>query len=261
MTPKDLENDKKSYKFNQLKLKKMAIPAAVLAAIIGGVGAIGQGSAAFFGQRSANRTNIKLAKEANERQLALYNMQNEYNNPANQMKRLSAAGLNPYLVYGSGNVAGNVAKKPDVEVPSVMNELRDNNMGALSGMLAQYQDMRVKNAQTDNIKANTSLTEQRKINEGIKASNIRISGETGAFKLKLSKVLAKTQYESAKANLRKLQIQNRGYEYDSKSKKLDYEMQSGLKPYNLTVQDNYILRALIKAWKDRGKINYPKFKN
>lgn len=33
--------------------------------------------------------------------------QNAYNSPAAQMQRLQAAGLNPNLVYGSGNVVGN----------------------------------------------------------------------------------------------------------------------------------------------------------
>lgn len=33
--------------------------------------------------------------------------QNEYNSPASQMRRLQAAGLNPNLVYGGGNVTGN----------------------------------------------------------------------------------------------------------------------------------------------------------
>ena len=40
-------------------------------------------------------------------------MQNEYNTPANQMKRLQDAGLNPNLIYGSGSantgIAGGVA--------------------------------------------------------------------------------------------------------------------------------------------------------
>lgn len=37
--------------------------------------------------------------------LADWNMQNEYNSPANQMKLYKEAGLNPNLIYGSGTVA------------------------------------------------------------------------------------------------------------------------------------------------------------
>lgn len=39
--------------------------------------------------------------------LSDWNRQNAYNSPLEQMKRLQAAGLNPYLVYSGGNVTGN----------------------------------------------------------------------------------------------------------------------------------------------------------
>lgn len=60
-----------------------------------------------FGASSilANSANAK-SKRAAERQLwqnvYLMNLQNEYNKPINQMRRLEEAGLNPNLVYGSG---------------------------------------------------------------------------------------------------------------------------------------------------------------
>lgn len=44
---------------------------------------------------------------AENRQLKYTEMQNVYNSPVNQMRRLYEAGLNPMLVYGGGNVTGN----------------------------------------------------------------------------------------------------------------------------------------------------------
>ena len=53
----------------------------------------------------------KNTKKAYERDLAFWNMQNEYNTPENQMARLKEAGLNPNLIYGqisSGNSSSSV---------------------------------------------------------------------------------------------------------------------------------------------------------
>lgn len=51
----------------------------------------------------------KAADYAYKQNLNMWNLQNAYNDPAAQMARLQAAGLNPNLVYGGGNVTGNAA--------------------------------------------------------------------------------------------------------------------------------------------------------
>lgn len=52
--------------------------------------------------------------------ISFWNMQNEYNSPAQQMKRLSDAGLNPMLVYGNGadNTSGAIST-PSAQVPHI----------------------------------------------------------------------------------------------------------------------------------------------
>lgn len=50
-----------------------------------------------------------LNQQAFDNNVKMWNMQNEYNTPTEQMKRLEAAGMNKNLVYGGGNVTGNTA--------------------------------------------------------------------------------------------------------------------------------------------------------
>lgn len=53
----------------------------------------------------------EATNKANAQELAMWNLNNEYNSPAQQMKRLKDAGLNPALVYGTGSsVATGVSK-------------------------------------------------------------------------------------------------------------------------------------------------------
>lgn len=79
-------------------------------------GSVFNGVAGFFGQRSANKTNLKIARETNaanranqeyqnEWNLNMWNKQNEYNSPSAQRRRLEEAGLNPmyYGLEGNGN--------------------------------------------------------------------------------------------------------------------------------------------------------------
>lgn len=53
----------------------------------------------------------EATNKANAQELAMWNLNNEYNTPAQQMQRLKDAGLNPALVYGTGSsVATGVSK-------------------------------------------------------------------------------------------------------------------------------------------------------
>lgn len=115
----------------------MAIPAAIGAAAIGvGGNLIGQAAGAFASRR------------ANKRMVDFWNMQNAYNHPKEQMKRLQEAGLNPNLIYGESTTgatgqAGDIGRpdKPDFRNP-------------LSEITA-YQDVGMKSIQQD------LLTQQR----------------------------------------------------------------------------------------------------
>lgn len=51
---------------------------------------------------------VRLKELENQFNLDVWNMQNEYNTPAAQMLRYQDAGLNPNLIYGQSNMAGDV---------------------------------------------------------------------------------------------------------------------------------------------------------
>jgi len=114
----------------------------------------------YKSQQSANQANKELAQYEWQKNIEMWNMQNAYNTPANQMARYREAGLNPNLIYGQGT-PGNathapVYSKPRMEAPRVpdISELAS----AVVPMLSAFTDMRVKSAQADNIKANTAAT-------------------------------------------------------------------------------------------------------
>lgn len=110
-------------------------------------------------KRNTDKTiqaNKELAKYSYSKDLEMWERANAYDNPAAQMQRLKDAGLNPNLVYGSGSVTGNSSSTlPKYQTPRVdyNYEPAVQNVG---GVLDQYLNMTMKQAQVDN------LREQRK---------------------------------------------------------------------------------------------------
>lgn len=141
----------------------MLIPAALVAAA-----AISGG--ASMASSAANVVGAKASQDrANKQNVAFWDMQNKYNHPSAQMERLRSAGLNPNLVYGQGGGSQQVgdisaSKAADFKTENPMSEIgkyselksteiNNNNMRQIGTNL--FEDMLIKRATQDNIKADT----------------------------------------------------------------------------------------------------------
>ena len=112
-----------------------------------------------------HKYNKKLADYQNDINIENWNMQNEYNSPANQRKRLEEAGINPAAVFGSnGSSAGNAGQIAQYQQPGV--DITNSMLSA--GQLAQVAaNIRKTNAEAENIEnANpyVAAKEQAQIN-------------------------------------------------------------------------------------------------
>ena len=125
------------------------------------------------------RKNRKFAEK-------MWNLQNEYNSPTQQMQRLKAAGLNPHLVYGNGATATS-------QSPVSMNntEHTQSNFGEVASnyITNRLTARQEKNAiaQNDNINADTEKkraeTEQYNLlRDKIEAETIQIRQNTAKSK-------------------------------------------------------------------------------
>lgn len=140
---------------------------AVAAPFTGGLSLAG--GLMYDSVQQQNEANKKAVDRANAYDMYIWDLANQYNNPKAQMQRLAAAGLNPNLVYGSGNVTGNtsgvagsngVASQTGIAggmlekglpLAQGLANLRNTNS---QNQLLQYQ-MGQTEAQTAQIKANT----------------------------------------------------------------------------------------------------------
>lgn len=143
---------------------------ALGSAAIGGIGSLISGGKAnenaIYMQRIQNNFNKQQAATSWKRAVDMWNRQNVYNSPKEQMNRLLQANLNPNLMYGQGSV-GNASSSPSPDTPrgvELPNSYRyDNGVGGLFSSIADsintYVSMQRQIAEIDQLKANKNLTD------------------------------------------------------------------------------------------------------
>ena len=190
-----------------------------LGAIIAG-GASLLGSALGFGsQKKTNKANMELAKYQNEwqsqenekayqRNLQMWNLQNEYNSPTQQMARLRTAGLNPNLVYGNGvtgNSSGSVPQYQPADIKRAeLSPYRGWNQG-LPDAVSNFLAFRSNRAQVENMEAQNSLIRQQTATEATRQANIAASTARSEFDLSQANRLKDVSVSMAEAQMSKAQ--------------------------------------------------------
>lgn len=109
---------------------------------------------------ATNVANAKLAQYQNKWNYAMWQKNNEYNLPKNQVERLREAGINPVTAYGSmSSTSPTVAKGSNV--PSMRPYQGFGDMGAASALSA-YRQSGLQQAEIAYKEALTSLTNSQK---------------------------------------------------------------------------------------------------
>lgn len=148
------------------------------------------------------------AKNQNKKQIErderFWHMQNEYNSPQKQMERLQAAGLNPNLVYGSGasGASGSAERIKSPDVDSSAHRWIDPQ-GAVQ-TLSGYADWNVKQAQVDNLAANTQATQENALLTATRTYGEGLRNAKTHLDVNMAQELYHTSVEHAKESLRKL---------------------------------------------------------
>lgn len=134
------------------------------AAIAGGAALAGQGAGALIaGKMNKRAVNFQreMFQKQGDRELQYWHMQNQYNLPAEQMKRLQDAELNPNLVYNNGAdaqsatlKAGGAPSMPSQVVPQI--DLGSVAQSALATKQVQANIDRT-NAETQRIRQGTAV--------------------------------------------------------------------------------------------------------
>ena len=235
---------------------------SVVGGIISGVGSLlgGLGSSAMNNKavRDTNKANMEIAKyqaqwqqqeneKAYQRSLSMWNLQNEYNSPTQQMARIRAAGLNPNLVYGNG-VAGNSSGSTPQYEPAkfnapTMQAYRGWNLG-ISDAISQFLAYRTAKAQVDNMEAQNSLIRQQTATEATKQANIAASTSRSEFDLNMAKELKDVSVSSAIADMNQKQAGSAQGWTKANREVIQYELDKALFDNKIKLSNQKYLQAL-----------------
>lgn len=250
-------------------------------AVVQGASNLLGGLVGLGGQAIANKANRKLAEYSYKKDLEMWNRQNTYNLPSNQMARLKEAGLNPNSLFGNGTLAGNTSgPAPKYNPPEI--KLDTSRIIPDAGpILGQYQTMKMQQAQTNNIEADTlnkNIENANKIVtheilrkqadklgvdiEYLKVMNpmlvdkLRTEIDTNVFNLDKSRTLFPYQASSTKSEAQKSaidvqQAQKGLLMTDLEIQKYRKEIE-GLGIRNATATEEKLLKTYERQWMEKG---------
>ena len=170
-------------------------------AIISGIGSLG---ASLLGNSGAKRRQ----ELANKQNIEFWNMQNAYNTPKAQMGRLSDAGLNPNLIYGSNantGTAGAIA-------PSKASPYNIKNPVPLQAMLLGSQ---IKNMDANTVKTLADAKQTESLTGG-KVTNLSLRNQIQVIK---NDIAGKTQSQAINI-IKQTALQS---EFNTKIKEVDQQ--------------------------------------
>lgn len=231
-------------------------------------------------QAAANKRQFKFQKEAMGLQQQynkdLWDYQNAYNTPQQQMARLKAAGLNPYLIYGSGSAnTGNAGAIAPAEVPS-----REAARGSVPDFGSRYLDARLRDAQynatvqnTDNARIKADLMQQEQalnnlklMRESLRSKNYealtQAEKQTAEFVARRSAELFAN--EKSKGALLDQMHDQRGKMFgmdvalkgqkvrDAELENEFKEVRNNMAQYGIYSSDNYLFRAMVTKARRMG---------
>lgn len=178
-------------------------PSITAGLVTGGANLLGQGLnyAATSSMNEATRNwNEKMYGQQRMDAFADWMRANEYNSPSAQMARLRAAGLNPHLVYGGG---ANSISQPirSVDAKSWNPQVPEINLGhAVGSFFDKMYDLKMKNAQLDQLAENTKLTRDKQLETQAKSAGILASSAKTKQQIAQSEQLFGYTLEQAKLN-------------------------------------------------------------
>lgn len=235
---------------------------SIVGGIISGVGSLlgGLGSSAMNNKavQDTNKANMEIAKyqaqwqqqeneKAYQRSLNMWNLQNEYNSPTQQMARIRAAGLNPNLVYGNGVTGNSAGSTPQYEPAKfnapTMQAYRGWNLG-ISDAISQFLAYRTVKAQVDNMEAQNGLIRQQTATEATRQANIAASTSRSEFDLNMAKELKDVSVSSAIADMNQKQAGAAQGWTKANREVIQYELDKALFDNKIRLSNQEYLKAL-----------------
>lgn len=141
-----------------------------LGSAITGFGSLGASAVSGIFNANQAKKNRAFQERMYEKQkndsIEFWKMQNEYHLPSAELQRIKDSGLNPLLLYGAGGVSGQSSSQPAMPSAPHGAQASASFENPLAGSVAAYAQMRLLNAQKENVEADTMKKIQEALERG-----------------------------------------------------------------------------------------------
>lgn len=231
--------------------------------LIGAATAAIGGGLNYFSNKQNNQANLNLYREQKQDNLDFFDIQNDYNHPSNQRKRLESAGLNPALMYGNGAAGGASGQASPIQKADIgIGQQRQPNFDFVTQSLNSYYDVKIKQAQYDNIRQQATTSDSL---DALQVMKRGLFGEQrSAQDLKNQIFRSNLDFHAQMPELRVKELQQeiankaqkgRGYKSDANMKELDFKLYDKLGIGRNTPFWAPMQAKLLKNSSDNTKIN------
>lgn len=185
---------------------------ALISALASAPANIASGIVNPFLQSASNRSQRKWMEGMYDRQrndaIADWNMMNDYNSPTAQMDRLKDAKLNPNLVYGNGATAQASSPVRSSSTGSYTPTAPRLDMSGYQNSIASIYDLKLKDAQTDNLQVAKRVQEQDILLKAAQTQKTLQDTHTSEFDLKMKNDLKYINIDMANQALDKARAES-----------------------------------------------------
>lgn len=254
------------------------------ASLIGAGTSILGGIFGSMSQSSANETNLQVARENREWQEKMWNQQNEYNTPSNQLKLASDAGVNPLTAYANLNGvsgAGNVSTPNLPQVNPTDYSFLQNAGNILANMQLQKEQARNLRADSEQKEIdNQTRYQKNKVEiDNLQKEGLKLSADYDNLKQQYKILLeqeknARKEGENLDANTQKTkdensraaELQPKLIEYQSQQilnlqeqlRLMSYEAKTRRISANAQAQQAQVASRLCKVQEERWQMEHDK---
>lgn len=116
-------------------------------------------------------TSKDLMNWQNENAIKFWQLNNEYNSPLNQMKRLQQAGINPNLAFSNGQLSNVSASSPSASSPNSVNAPNFGNQ-SLADSIVLIDQLKNNESQRNLMKFQAQMQEMQALTESFKQGNL-----------------------------------------------------------------------------------------
>lgn len=205
-------------------------------------------------QERANKANRELAEYQYSTELDMWNRMNDYNSPASQRARYEAAGLNPNMIYGSGGSGGNAQTMPHYNAPTMQPAVASLN--GIGDALSSYQNFQMRQAQIDNVRAQTENVNSRTANEALRGPLLSLQGRAG--EADLTQKLSLYPYQASAAKWESQSSEAKYYQdykklaLMSQEEQMNALRQTGMQTQNDIAMSNLVFNQYRNEWTKMG---------